>query len=78
MKERIAKRNELVEKNKAQGVSGLDAYIAEDSDESSDSFEDNKENEGGGSGSLMGEVDPRKLVDMDLVNLLRYCKELND
>lgn len=27
---------------------------------------------------MANEIDPRKLIDLDLVNLLRYCKELQD
>lgn len=55
------------------GKSGLDAYIAEESDESADSFEEAKETQG----MSMMDVDPRKLIDMELINLLRYCHELS-
>ena len=45
----------------------------EDSDESDDSFEVDEE---GGSALIGGEEDPSKLIDLELVNLLRYCHEL--
>ena len=47
----------------------------EDSDESGDSFEEANEE---GSRNLMGgaDEDPSKLIDLELVNLLRYCHEL--
>ena len=46
----------------------------EDSDESNDSFEEANEE---GAQSLMGaNEDPSKLIDLELVNLLRYCHEL--
>ncbi len=59
--------------NKDKGITGVDAFIVEDSDESNDSFEEAEE----GARSLMGqEEDPSKLIDLELVNLLRYCHEL--
>jgi hypothetical protein len=73
-KEKLDKAAEKVDQKKKEGKSGLDAYIAEDSDESNDSFEDAKDP----NCMSMVEEDPRKLIDLDLVNLLRYCKELND
>ena len=48
----------------------------EDSDESNDSFEEANEE---GARTLMnnsGATDPSKLIDLELVNLLRYCHEL--
>ncbi len=60
--------------NLAQGKSGVDAFIVEDSDESNDSFEEANEE---GAKTMMGnEEDPSKLIDLELVNLLRYCHEL--
>ena len=51
----------------------MDAFIVEESDESNDSFEEAEE----GGRTLMGqEEDPSKLIDLELVNLLRYCHEL--
>lgn len=46
----------------------------EDSDESNDSFEE--ANEEGGATLMDSSVDPSKLIDLELVNLLRYCHEL--
>ena len=65
-----------MEANKLAGKSGIDAFIVEDSDESNDSFEEANE-EGGGTLMDSGNVvDPSKLIDLELVNLLRYCHEL--
>ena len=62
------------QQKKDQGVTGVDAFIVEDSDESNDSFEEAGEE---GARTLMGqEEDPSKLIDLELVNLLRYCHEL--
>lgn len=54
--------------------SKLDALIAEESGESDDSFFD-EETEGGK--HLSAEVtDPSKLIDLELINLLKYCRQL--
>lgn len=57
---------------------GIDAYIQEEDDsDSGDSFEAAKE---GGGGSIMDSGlndDPSKLVDLELINLLKYCKNLS-
>ena len=47
----------------------------DDSDGSNDSFEDAHE---AGSKSMMNSdaADPSKLIDLELVNLLRYCHDL--
>ena len=66
--------HEKIAKKKDSGKQGgLDAFICEDSDEdSNDSFEAGNDN------MMIGdtEVDPSKLIDLELVNLLRYCHEL--
>ena len=67
---------EKVQANKQAGKTGVDAFIVEDSDESNDSFEEANEE---GARTLMdnsGATDPSKLIDLELVNLLRYCHEL--
>lgn len=66
---------EKVAANKEAGKSGIDAFIVEDSDESNDSFELANEE---GHTLMAGDnvVDPSKLIDLELVNLLRYCHEL--
>lgn len=74
IRNKIVKGQEKVQANKQAGKSGIDAFIVEDSDESNDSFEEANEE---GAQSLMGGVeDPSKLIDLELVNLLRYCHEL--
>ena len=71
------KATQKVQKKKEEGKSGIDAFIVdEDSDESNDSFEEANEE---GARTLMGNdaaIDPSKLIDLELVNLLRYCHEL--
>ena len=71
------KASQKVQKKKEEGKSGIDAFIVdEDSDESNDSFEEANEE---GARTLMGNdaaIDPSKLIDLELVNLLRYCHEL--
>jgi len=74
IRNKIVKGQEKVNANKAQGKSGVDAFIVEDSDESNDSFEE--ANEEGAKNMMGGEEDPSKLIDLELVNLLRYCHEL--
>ena len=65
-----------IEANKKDGKSGIEAFIVEDSDEedSDDSFEDAHEE--GAKSMMAGEADPSKLIDLELVNLLRYCHQL--
>ena len=71
------KATQKVQAKKEAGKSGIDAFIVdEDSDESHDSFEEANEE---GARTLMGgdtAIDPSKLIDLELVNLLRYCHEL--
>lgn len=77
IRNKIVKGADKIAANKEAGKSGIDAFIVdEDSDESNDSFEEANE-EGR---TLMGDssaVDPSKLIDLELVNLLRYCHELS-
>ena len=67
----------LEKKTKPRGAS---QYFA-DNDEGSDveSFDDdNDELAQMGEKGLMAETDPSKLVDLELVNLLKYCHELKE
>ena len=74
IRNKIVKGQDKINANKNAGKSGIDAFIVEDSDESDDSFEEANQE---GVGSLMqNEEDPSKLIDLELVNLLRYCHEL--
>ena len=45
-----------------------------DDDDSNDSFEE--ANEEGVRSLMAADEDPSKLIDLELVNLLRYCHEL--
>ena len=73
IKDKIEKQAEKVEAKKKDGKSGIDAYIVEDTDDedSDDSFEDAHEE--GAKTMMNNEEDPSKLIDLELVNLLRYC-----
>ena len=77
LRDKIQKAAEKVNANKTAGKSGIEAFIVdEDSDESKDSFEEANEE---GALNLMvnnTDEDPSKLIDLELVNLLRYCHEL--
>lgn len=74
MQQRIDSQKQKTEDAKRQGKSGIDAFmVEEDSDESNDSFEEANEE---GAKSITAEADPSKLIDLELVNLLRYCHEL--
>jgi len=74
IRNKIVKGQDKINANKNAGKSGIDAFIVEDSDESDDSFEE--ANEAGVHSLMGGEEDPSKLIDLELVNLLRYCHEL--
>ena len=77
MRNKIERGKEKVAANKEAGKGNLESYIVEDSDESNDSFEEaNEAGQGGGSLLGGGTEDPSKLIDLELVNLLRYCQEL--
>lgn len=72
---KMQRGQEKIIAKKNAGKSGIDAFIVEDSDESGDSFEEANEE----ARTLMGnneDADPTKLIDLELVNLLRYCHEL--
>ena len=76
IRNKIVRGQEKVQANKEAGKSGIEAFIVEDSDESNDSFEEANEE---GARTLMDSAnvaDPSKLIDLELVNLLRYCHEL--
>lgn len=75
MKDKMMAEQDKIQERKGNGKSGLDAFIAEDSDESDDSFEEGNDEAGK---SMMAATDPSKLIDLELVNLLRYCYELNE
>ena len=73
IKDRIEKGAGKIEAKKKDGKSGIEAFIVEDSDDedSDDSFEDAHEE--GAKSMMAADQDPSKLIDLELVNLLRYC-----
>ena len=77
IRNKIEKGAANIEAKKKEGKSGIEAFIVEGSDdeESDDSFEDAHEM---GAKSMMNNdaSDPSKLIDLELVNLLRYCHDL--
>jgi len=75
MRNKIGKGAEKIHSKKVAGVIGHDLFTVEDSDESADSFED-LNNEGAKNLLMDGGEDPSNLIDLELVNLLRYCHEL--
>ena len=73
IRDKIVRGQQKINAKKADGKSGIDAFIVdEDSDESHDSFEEANQ----GHALMNTEEDPSKLIDLELVNLLRYCHEL--
>ena len=57
--------------------SGIDAFITEEDSGSNDSFEEAQGDFK--SGSLQGaEIDASKLIDLELINLLKYCHNLSE
>ena len=77
IKGKIEKGQAKIEAKKKEGKHGLEAFIVEDSEESAesgDSFEQAHEpTKNIGSSDA---ADPSKLIDLELVNLLRYCHDL--
>jgi len=60
--------------------SGISKYLDNDAESNSDdgSFDDGKDDDifGEGDKSMMAEKDPTKLIDLELVNLLKFCNDL--
>lgn len=74
IRNKIERQADKVKERQNAGKSGIDAFIVEDSDESDDSFEE--ANAEGHALMANTDEDPSKLIDLELVNLLRYCHEL--
>lgn len=70
---KIAKGAAKIAEKKNEGKTGVDAFIVDDDSDSNDSFEEANE---ANIGIMSIEEDPSKLIDLELVNLLRYCNEL--
>ena len=75
MRTKIVKEQDKMNAKKVAGNTGQDLFTVEDSDESADSFED-LHNDGAKNMMMDGGEDPSNLIDLELVNLLRYCHEL--
>ena len=78
IKKKIDKGQAKIEAKKKDGKTGIEAFIVEesdDSDASGDSFEAAHE-QGSKSMANTDVSDPSKLIDLELVNLLRYCSDL--
>jgi hypothetical protein len=76
-------KQEQKKKKKEEGKKGIAKYLCEetDSEESNDSLNDDDDLAGGqylGGKSIMKAEDntPQKLIDMELLNLIKYCGEL--
>mgnify|MGYP006100894687 CR=1 FL=1 len=70
----IALQQNIEKKTKQRGIS---QYL--DEANSDDSFSDDDDFKDGGSGgdkSMMAEKDPSKLIDLELVRLLKFCNDL--
>jgi hypothetical protein len=63
---------------------GISKYLDEDDNDSDDDFDDDDGSKGDevfGSNedkSMMAEKDPTKLIDLELVNLLKFCNDLKE
>lgn len=60
---------------------GISKYLDNGGDDDSDceSYDDENDDDifgGGGDKSMMAEKDPSKLIDLELVNLLKFCNDL--
>ena len=60
---------------KATKTRGISQYLDEGSDD--DEFSDDDDLGDGGDKGMTTEKDPSKLIDLELVNLLKFCNELN-
>jgi TFIIF-interacting CTD phosphatase-like protein len=52
--------------------------VDNDEDDDADSFDDDANDDFGGDKSMMAEKDPSKLIDLELVNLLKFCNDLKN
>lgn len=72
----------LEKKTKNTGISKyLDKSEGNGTDSDGESFDDDKNGDeifGDGDKGLMAETDPSKLIDLELVNLLKFCNELKN
>ena len=52
--------------------------VDNDEDDVADYFDDDANDDFGGDKSMMAEKDPSKLIDLELVNLLKFCNDLKN
>jgi hypothetical protein len=62
-------------KTKERGISQY--MVDNDEDDDGDSFDDENDDFGGDK-SMMAEKDPSKLIDLELINLLKFCNDLKN
>lgn len=73
----IQLQKNLEKKTKKQR--GISQYLDDNDDDDDDSFDDDKdEDDEFGDKSMMAEKDPSKLIDLELVNLLKFCNDLKN
>jgi hypothetical protein len=64
----------LEKKTKKRGIS---QYLDNNDDDNDDDFSDDDDFNGEDK-SMMAEKDPSKLIDLELVNLLKFCNDLKN
>ena len=62
---------------KTKKTRGISQYIDDNDDDDDDSFDDDGDDEFAGK-NLTAEQDPSKLIDIELVNLLKFCNDLKN
>ena len=68
----------LEKKTKKRGIS---QYLDDNDDDGDDSFDDDEFDNNAGAGADKGmtaEADPSKLIDLELVNLIKFCNDLKN
>lgn len=63
---------------KTKKTRGISQYFDNNDDDSGDDEFDDDEFGDGGDKSMMAEKDPSKLIDLELVNLLKFCNDLKN
>ena len=61
-----------------QNASNINQFLVDDDDDSDDDFSDDDILNEGENKGLSGETDPSKLIDLELVNLLKFCNNLKN
>ena len=74
LEKKVTKKDKA--KSPAEG-SNIDQFLVDDDDDD-DEFSDDVDFEDGEDKGLAGEKDPSKLIDLELVNLLKFCNNLKN